>query len=535
MSTGKSHIPGQSNDPANLSGSGRDVIAEVYKALKASAFYPANHPLRNDIIRQTYQTLVKSLRGEDLSLLITRNGLHAAEGRTPIENTLAAKSLAKELFVREIQRLSFLPDMSTEEFEQFLSLLTADPQKIIVEGGMEKALAERGITNIVTNVIDISAVFTKKSITDDETGVPVRVTEETRESQVYIDLLPVDEMEDMDVDEIIDAMKKEADDGRYGKLAGSLLSKARALKAQGEFKDLLPVILFLIDQISDTSKSREMRDSAHAAFEGAAEGEMTGYLLECLVDRDFKSRETAYRILAGLGEKAVEPTLQKLNSSDNIHSRKALATALVRIGRPAVPTLLSQINDRRWYVVRSMLAILGEIRCGECVKQLRPTLYHEDVRVIKEAIRCLTKTGGAEAVEMLIELLAAQNPSVKGQAIFSLGILKSERAVEPLMDIVGGRDIFLKTLPLKKEALQSIGLIGSKKALPGLMKMAGKRRLFAARRWQELKIDVIGTIGRIGGESAFDFLLALGTRGGPVGKACSEAIDSMDRKVSQQT
>ena len=68
-----------------------------------------------------------------------------------------------------------------------------------------------------------------------------------------------------------------------------------------------------------------MRDSAHAAFEGAAEGEMTGYLLECLVDRDFKSRETAYRILAGLGEKAVEPTLQKLNSSDNIHSRKKLA------------------------------------------------------------------------------------------------------------------------------------------------------------------------------------------------------------------
>ena len=46
---------------------------------------------------------------------------------------------------------------------------------------------------------------------------------------------------------------------------------------------------------------------------------------------------------------------------------------------------------------------------------------------------------------------------------------------------------------------------------------------------------IIGTIGRIGGESAFDFLLALGTRGGPVGKACSEAIDSMDRKVSQQT
>lgn len=533
MSTGKSHLPGQSTDPVNLPGSARDVIAEVYKALKASAFYPANHPLRNNVILQSYQILLKSLRGKDLSLLITRNGIHAAEGEAPIENTLAVKSLAKELFVREIQRLSFLPDMTKDEFEHFLSVLTVDPQKIIAEGGMEKVLAERGIRNIVTNEIDISAVFTKKGIIDDEAGEPVRETGETRESQVRLDLLPVDELEDMDLDEIIDAMKKETDDGRYSKLAGLLLSKARALKAQREFKELVPVILFLINQCAETSESPARRDSARAAFEGAAEGEMTGYLLDCLVDRDFKANETVYRILALLGEKAVEPSLQKLNSSDNIHSRKKLATVLMRIGRPAVPMLLSQINDRRWYVVRSMLAILGEIRCGECVKQLRPTLYHEDVRVVKEAIRCLTKTGGAEAAEMLIELLASQNPSVKGQAIFSLGILKNERAVEPLMAIIAKRDIFLKTLPLKKEALQTIGLIGSKKALPLLMKMAGKKHIFAARRWQELKIDVIGTIGRIGGESSVDFLLALGARGGPVGKACSEAIELMTRKNQQ--
>ena len=307
-----------------------------------------------------------------------------------------------------------------------------------------------------------------------------------------------------------------------------------ALKAQGEFKKLLPLIAFLIDQCSDTSASRARRDSAHAAFEAAAEGEMTNYLLECLVHRNFKAKESVYRILARLGEKAVEPSLRKLNSSDNIHSRKTLATVLIRIGRPAVPMLLAQISDHRWYVVRSVLAILGEIRCGECVAQLQPTLYHEDVRVVKEAIRCLTKTGGAEAAEMLIELLAAQNPSVKGQAIFSLGILKNERAVEPLLDVIDKRDFFLKTLPLKKEALQSIGLIGSKKALPRLMKIAGKRHLFATGRRQELKIDAIGTIGRIGEESSVNFLLALGARGGPVGKACAEAIESMDKKSNQK-
>ncbi len=297
----------------------------------------------------------------------------------------------------------------------------------------------------------------------------------------------------------------------------------------------MPIVLFLGDQCSDASRSQIRRDTAHAAFAGAADGEMTGYLLDCLADRNFKTKENVCRILAQLGERAVEPAIQKLNSSDNIHSRKALATALVKIGRPAVPALLSQLKDHRWYVVRSMLAILGEIRCRECVRELRPTLHHEDVRVVKEAIRCLTKTGGTEAGDMVAEILADENPSVKGQAIFSLGILKSEKAVDPLMGIVKKRDMFLKTLQMKKDAVRSIGLIGSKKALPLLMRIVGKRHLFAAGRWRELKIAAVGAIGLIGGDASLDFLLSMAARGGPVGLACSEAIESMSRKDNQQT
>ncbi len=217
MSAEKSHPTKQTNDPTNTPGAGRDVIAEIYKSLKASAFYPANHPLRNNIIRQAYRFLLESLQGNSLSLLITRNGLQAVEGRAAIENTLATKSLARELFVREIQRLSFLPDLTMEEFEHFLSLLTADPQKIISDGGMEKALADREIRNIITNEIDISAVFTKIAVSDDETGEPVRERESTRVSQAAFDLLPADEVEeDLEVGEIIEAMKKEGDDSRYG-------------------------------------------------------------------------------------------------------------------------------------------------------------------------------------------------------------------------------------------------------------------------------------------------------------------------------
>jgi HEAT repeat protein len=529
MSTGKSHIPSDAKLPY---GSGGDAVAEICKALKASSFYPENHPLRNNIINRAYNFLIGAINGRDLSLVITLNGLSSAEGRPPVENTLAAKTLARELFTREIQRLSFLPDLSLMDFELFLSLLMTDPQKIISDGGMENILAELGIRSIITNEIDITAVFTKKSASEQESSEASAGINEYRETVAPADFLPPDQMEEMKIDEIIEALKKEEDDGRYDRLAGILQSKARIVKTQGLFSELVPILLFLINQSSDTVKSPSQQASAQGVFEDLAEGTATDHLLEKLKERDFNSRETVYLILNRLGEKAAGPAIRNLINSGDIHSRKAIATALVRIGSPAVPSLTSFLQDPKWYVVRSMLTILGEIGCRDCIKELHPVIYHDDARVRKEAVRCLTKTGGPEAADTLLELLADRDPSIVKQAIFSLGILKNEKAVDGLMAIVGKRDIFLKSLPLKKEAIRAIGVIGSRKTLPALMKLATKRRWFAADRWQELKISAIEAIAMTDGQSAFDFLLSMSAHKGAIGRTCRDALNSINGKTT---
>ncbi len=529
MQKGKRHIPANEKLPL---GSVGDVIGEICKALKAASFYPENHPLRNDIITRAYGLLLGAINNRDLSLVITRNGISSAEGRPRVENTLAAKALARELFTREIQRLSFLPDLSLREFELFLSLLMTEPQKIVTGGGMEKILTELGIRSIIVNEIDISTVFTKKTVSGEEPPEASHETNEYRETVSLDDFLPFEQLEEMDLDEIIEAMGKEEDDGRYSGLAGMLATKARILTTQRLFDELTPVLLFLAKQNADAAKSSTKQASALGALKDLADSTVTDFLLKQLQDRNFNSRETVYLILNRLGEKAVEPAIRRLINAGDIHSRKAIAIALVRIGTPAVPLLSSYLKDPKWYVVRSMLAILGEIGCRDCIKELRPVMLHEDVRVRKEAIRCLTKSGGPEAVNMILELLADRDQSIVKQAIFSLGILKNEKAVDALMGIVGKRDVFLKSLPLKKEAVRAIGVIGSRKALPFLMKLAAKRRWFAVARWRELKVSAIEAIALTDGESAFDFLLSMSSQDGVVGKACRAALDSINGKLA---
>jgi hypothetical protein len=532
MTAIKSPIPKQSQDVNAAAGRNGEVVAELYKALKASFFYPESHPLRNDILHRAYDFLVNHMNGRDFSLVITRNGFSAAEGGVAVANSLMAKALARELFLREIQRLSFLPGLSFQELQDFISLLTVDPQQIVASGGMEKILAESDIQNILTNEIDISAVFTKRHVPDAETGAPAREIAAAEETQAQPDIEPVDDMADMELDEIIAAMEKELTESRYLRLAELLLVKTQPIKEQNQFEQLVPVVLFLLNQGLDTTKSQTRRNGAFTVFEQIAAGEMTQYLLLQLETRGFEGKETNYLILMHLGEKAVPAAIQRINVANNIHSRKALATALVRIGKPAVPSLLAMLNDARWYVVRGMLSILGEIRCEECVSELRSTIYHFDDRVRKEAIRSLTKIGGPDVAEILVELLSDKDPSIVRQVIFSLGILKSDKALEPLLHIVEKRDILLKSLALKKDALRAIGLIGDKRALPHLMKLASKRQWFAAKRSEELRVFAIGIIGQLGDDSSLDFLRMLGAKGSPIGRACKAAAASISQRTA---
>ena len=83
-----------------------EALTETYKALKAITFYPENHPLREKILQKAYQAMVSIIEKDKLSLIVQRNGLSIADHEAVIDNTPMIMALAKELFTREIQRLT---------------------------------------------------------------------------------------------------------------------------------------------------------------------------------------------------------------------------------------------------------------------------------------------------------------------------------------------------------------------------------------------------------------------------------------------
>ncbi len=140
------------------------ALAELHRGLKAIAFYPENHPLRDEILNRAFLAMASLMQGGGVSLIVQRNGLSFADREVVVDNNPMTSALAKELFAREIQQLTLLPGLTLREFTEFLLLLAMEPHRIIAQGGMDGMLKNRGIQTVIANEIDITAVFSRKMV-----------------------------------------------------------------------------------------------------------------------------------------------------------------------------------------------------------------------------------------------------------------------------------------------------------------------------------------------------------------------------------
>ena len=535
MPVSNDHKVSPLKDPDGTTVECNSALAELQRGLKAIAFYPENHPLRGEILNRAFLAMVNLMKEGGVSLIVQRNGLSFADREVAVENNAMTSALTKELFAREIQQLTLLPEMTLREFTEFLSLLATEPHRIIAQGGMDGILKNRGIQTIIASEIDITAVFSRKMVAEASAATVTEATatqENPEQGSTPFEMGLADNLNDLEIEDLIALMETESDDNRYRMLAHDLLIKGQTLKKEEDFDRLFPILLALLNQNADKTRSAVQCECALTAFQQVAQGELAEHLLDHLEEKDFGKQEIVYLFLNQLGSEAVNPVIRRIVAGNNLAARKALATALLWIGPPALPQLLVLLQDDRWQVVRTAVTILGEMGNRDAVQGLTQAAYHNDNRVRMEAIRSLARIGGREATLLLIDLLDDKDPAVRKQAIIWMGNTRNEKTLQPLLHLVAKRGVLRKSLAIKKEALLAIGRIGDRRALEPLFRLVRKRHWFARGYWEKLKIIAVEVIGRLGGEAAREFLEEFSDRGGPVGLACSTALETMEQRTS---
>ncbi len=512
-----------------------DALASIYRTLRAWKFYPTGHPGRTNSIRQAHAAMQALLAGHSLTLVSGRTGFSLPDGEALKDATRLSLALSFELFSRRVQRITFLADLFPEDLLDLVRTLALSPEEVHGAGGMERIMAERGVRTIWVNELDLSAIQGKRRGVEASGIVPPGVDELERPVVSVVaesEELPVSAEERPDSEETLRSLllrlARARDGHEYLMLVRQATACADLMVSRNSLAPLLPLVELLA--LHAHGPDREKGEHARSGLEQlAGQRALLLFLLDPPADTEGAAPETLATLFSSADTAAISLVVELLAASESRTRRKALATLLVQAGERAVPAITAMMSDQRWYVIRNLVAILGDIASPGVLPVLRECLRHEDNRVCKEAIRSLAKIGGRDAETAIIAVLKGTDPLLLPQAMASLGGMRSRRSVGALMQLICADDLFLKSLPLKINALAAVAMIGDSSVVPRLLEVLQRRPLMARNRWTALKIHVVTCLAGLGEPRAIPVLRKMAHASGELGHACTVVIDSMER------
>lgn len=514
-----------------------DALGSVHRALRAWKFYPPGHPSRKTRIRQAHEAMLLMLDNNALTLNSGRKNFSFPDGEVLKDTTHISASLSYEFFIRRIQKITFLHDLNEEDLLDFIRILTVPPEVVQKSGGVDKLMAEHGIRTIWVNEYDLSIINAKRQ--EIESGGKTPQTLEEVESGLGLEWdenpeQSTDKQEDLtSSDELLALLGRLAatlDEDMYQMAVRQAITCADTFKSRNDLAALSPLLELLAEHASDAGRGEGLRNCARFGLEQLVLGdELLPYLLDHTEAPDALSHEALLAVLSAAGPSGISLAIAKMGSTANLAVRKELSSLLVGVGASAVPVILKMMQDSRWYIVRNLCAILGDIGMPAAVPELQACLQHTDIRVCKEAVRSLAKIGGREAESAIIALLQGNKSLLFPQAIASLGGMKSRKALAELIQIVCSRDMFLESLALKVDALGAIAMIGDPQAVPPLIEILASSHILARSRWAQFKIAIAGSLARLGDTRALPVLRKNAAGTGELARACAEAVETIER------
>ncbi len=221
-----------------------------------------------------------------------------------------------------------------------------------------------------------------------------------------------------------------------------------------------------IDHLIEAAQSNSSKTRLYAvgAMKIIKDKKSVPVLIKCLEDKKYEIRVEAVKALGNIkDERAVEPLLNAMPEEGDAITEQA-AIGLRKMGNHAVKPLMENLNTSKPAFVRRISAeILGNIGNPEAIPALILALddYYPEIpvaaenalvkigkpaleAVIKElnnekiafiACRIIGKIGDVSAIDTLVKMLKNNNKDAVAEAAYALGRIGSEKAKASLVEL----------------------------------------------------------------------------------------------------
>ena len=552
----------------------RDLIGVLIKAIKAFRFYPPDNPtlkgLREQLLRKfqyflnKYQSFVIQVGQYDLSY----------KGKVLYENRDVKTSLAFSLYKDGLREIRFLKHLEEWEVQGIIDILQQSEQINPLEEDIVTMMWERDFVHIrylaTDEFLDEEPMVLPESVDQfrkhlvskplahhveispggegSEEGTDwseslSKVTEElspfVTDQGVYS--LTPDEMEGLRRD-----VESEVDRGFAHNITDILFEILVLEKEPGPYQDAVRTLIKVLDgflTLGQFVRATDLLKRVHLflksdGLQGWQAEKIGQILLEAgegarvarvgkIVESEEVRPEDVNTYLSLLQKNSIQPLVKLLGELKNSKARRVFCDALSEIGKDAIELFIPFMEDRRWFLVRNIVYILGRIRKEESLPYIQKAFNHEDNRVRREAIQALGLISGQKAVGLLMRALTDNDVRIRCMAANNLGKMGKKAGLIPLVEIVQSKD-FYKREPVEIKAFfNGIGMAGSDEVVPVLQDLLRRKSWFGRGKADETRIGAAHALAMIGTPDAIATLEeGKNSKDETLQDACTQALKS---------
>ena len=552
----------------------RDLTSAFIKAIKAFRFYPPDNPTLKGFLDQVlnkfkfflnkYQSFVMKVGEYNLSF----------KGKVLYENRDVKTSIAFLVYKDGLREIRFMKGLEEWEVQGIIDIFKQSEHINQLEDDIVTLLWER-------DFVHISFVATDEFLEETPVIVPDNIDQFRKNlvfkplaHQVEVELAEEGSEEGVDLDDLLSKVIEEplplvSDRGVYfltpDEVEGlrkdveaeadpifvfnimDILFEILALEKEPEpYQDAVNTLIKVLDALltlGDFTKAADLLKRVYIILKtyDLKDWQIEGIqkiIMEAgeevridrigrVLEREEGRLEDVNAYLSLLQKNSIKPLVKLLGELKNSKTRRVFCDALPEIGKNAIEVFTPFIDDRRWYLVRNIIYILGRIGKEQSLPYVQKALNHEDLRVKREAIQALGLIGGQKAIGLLVRALTDNDVRIRCLAAINLGKGGKKAGLIPLLEVVQSKE-FYKREPAEINAFFSaIGMIGSHEVIPVLQQLLERKSWFGRGKTDEIRMGAANAMAMIGTPEAKAILEAgKNSKDESIRDACTQALRS---------
>ncbi len=291
---------------------------------------------------------------------------------------------------------------------------------------------------------------------------------------------------------IFQLMEDELTDEQYHGLQRNLIDLAEYFLEVGDFTGLRQLHCSLLDYC----RRNPQKNPEHTAklLETLQSSDFQQEVLDNLQRWGQEKQQQIHDYLQATGEAFAETLVTRLADEPSQTLRRFYLNVLVTMGSSAHPAIYAALQDKRWYLLRDLLAVLRMQKVPIELAKILPLENHPHRRVSQEVLKLLFQKDPGRADSLLLKQLNGSDTELRLHAIQLAELSKDPAIIQRLIDLLSSEKLTEESLPLKIQILKTLGITGREEVLPTLEKLLFSGKYFGSSRLQQLQKEILGQL-----------------------------------------